>query len=46
MDIKDPMPFAKRCFDILGMGWTAFFNSGKSTQQSKKDKKILCGENT
>jgi D-aspartate ligase len=45
MDIKDPMPFAKRCFDILGMVWATVFKSGKSAKQPEKQK-ILCGENT
>jgi predicted ATP-grasp superfamily ATP-dependent carboligase len=39
LDIKDPMPFVKRCFDILGMVWAAVFKSGKSAQQSEKTKK-------
>jgi D-aspartate ligase len=35
LDIKDPMPFAKRSIGILSMAWDAVFKINKSTGQSK-----------
>jgi predicted ATP-grasp superfamily ATP-dependent carboligase len=41
LSIKDPMPFIKRCIDILGMAWKAIFKVKKSVEQSET---ILLGE--
>ncbi len=41
LDIKDPMPFIKRCMDILRMGWQALFKVGKLPEPAKK---IFFGE--
>lgn len=35
LDIKDPMPFIKRCIDILRMVWDAIFKVNKQLEQSK-----------
>ena len=41
LDIRDPMPFAKRCINILCMIWQAFFKANKSAEQFET---ISCGK--
>ena len=41
LSINDPMPFIKRCIDILGMVWRAIFKIDKPEEQSQT---MLLGE--